>query len=404
MRLLTALSDTDELLGAQVCLYRHGRLLVDAAAGRMGPVDPRPVGSDALFQLFEAGAAVLAALALQQTTDGQLRLAAPVASVWPEFGAAGKGTITLLELLSHRIRLSDGLPPGAGMSEVCDADAMAHCVAAARAREGGAGAGSDAPWGWAMWGLLQSVSGGASVEALLADRICTPVGVPTHPATTELALAVPAGTAAAEARVAMHDASALMRRSGMDLAEVLTAPPPEAEAEAEAEAEEAEGGGEAAAGGGLQSMMGGVRGMLAPPFLNMTKLRHARLPGSSMHASARALATVYHGIGSGQLLPAELVDGLVAHREATADQPGVRWAAGFQLGLCIDSGGRVHTMLGHGSSGGAVGLCVPEAGVALAMTVSKLSPSGAATRRVVEAMLGELGLKIDHADGLLGKA
>ena len=43
LRLLHALADTAEVVGAQVCLFVEGRCVVDAAAGRMGLVDARPV-------------------------------------------------------------------------------------------------------------------------------------------------------------------------------------------------------------------------------------------------------------------------------------------------------------------------------------------------------------------------
>ena len=150
--------------------------------------------------------------------------------------------------------------------------------------------------------------------------------------------------------------------------------------------------------------------MLAPPFLNMAKLRYAQIPGASMHASARALATFYHGVSSARLLPAELVDGMVAHREVDGGGGGggggggVRWVAGFQVGACVDSSGRRLSVLGHGAAGGTVGLCVPEAGVVVAVTVSKLTPRGGATRRVVEAMLGEFGLRLSEASGMVGEA
>ena len=70
LRLMHGLAATGELLGGQACLIHNGRLLVDVAAGTMGPVDPRPVRTDSLFQLFAAGSPLLATLALQETQRG----------------------------------------------------------------------------------------------------------------------------------------------------------------------------------------------------------------------------------------------------------------------------------------------------------------------------------------------
>ena len=126
MRLMVALSDTGELLGCQACLVVNGKVLVDAAAGRMGPVNPRPVRTDTLFQLYGAGSALLSTIALREVARGALRLDAPVAAAWHDFGAGGKADLTLAQLLNHQTGLSvTGLPPSARLSqrrsESCDA-------------------------------------------------------------------------------------------------------------------------------------------------------------------------------------------------------------------------------------------------------------------------------------------
>ena len=72
----------------------------------------------------------------------------------------------------------------------------------------------------------------------------------------------------------------------------------------------------------------------------------------------------------------------------------MRWAAGFMVGHCLDGSGRKIAVLGHGAPGGTVGLCLPDAGLALASTVSKLSPSRTATRKGLDLLLSEHGLKL----------
>ena len=141
----------------------------------------------------------------------------------------------------------------------------------------------------------------------------------------------------------------------------------------------------------------------------MSRMRAAPLPSVSAFASARALATFYQGIGSAQLLPPELVDDLQRIDElsvrrsspAAAAAEGVRYAAGFQLADCTDASGRTVGVIGHGAPGGTLGLCVPGSGVALAVTVSKLSPGRVATCKIVEAVLGEFGLTLGKSAGLL---
>ena len=451
LRLLVALADTDELLGGQVCVYRRGVPLVDAAAGRLGPVDPTPTRTDSLFQIFAAGSPVLACLALQEATarGSELKLRSSIGEAWRAFATNGKGHHTLLDLLNHTIGLADPTPPDATLDDLCDADAMATLVAASTA---------TAPplspplpvhagpmWGWALWGALRAATG-APLDVLIRRGICSPLGLPTDPSATELTLSVPPEAAP---RVVTHDPSPLLKRSGLDLSEILSAPPKEEEEEEEEEEdgkdrrEEGLGTGGRTAGGAdeppqpsdqshaergetpsaatavedtvdatapapsFSSLLGGARQRLAPHFLNMRKLRQAHLPGVSMHASARALAAFYDAFGGGRtLLPPSVVTDVVALSSSQAlggGKGGVRWAAGFQVGECVDSNGRKCTVLGHSAPGGTIGLCIPAVELALAVTVSKLSPRRLAPRKVIELVLSEYGLKLTpHAmPGLL---
>jgi len=54
--------------------------------------------------------------------------------------------------------------------------------------------------------------------------------------------------------------------------------------------------------------------------------------------------------------------------------------------------GRAVTVLGHAAVGGTIGFCVPDRKVALAVTVSKLTPNKVAVKKLVELMMGECGL------------
>ena len=86
-------------------------------------------------QVYEAGAPLLATLALQLVSQGVLRLDAPIAEAWPAFGGAGKRHITLRALLRHVARVDLGVLRGAiDVPSVADAKAMGDAVAAAAAR------------------------------------------------------------------------------------------------------------------------------------------------------------------------------------------------------------------------------------------------------------------------------
>jgi CubicO group peptidase (beta-lactamase class C family) len=124
--------------------------------------------------------------------------------------------------------------------------------------------------------------------------------------------------------------------------------------------------------------------MLNPATLNMASLRAMCLPGASMHASAHALASFYAALGGARLLPRALLA-----RAAAA--PEGRYGLGLQRGAVVCGGRRV-AALGHAATGGSVGFCVPERGVACAVLVSNLSSERRVTRRVLAPLLAELEL------------
>ena len=314
---------------------------------------------------------------------------------------------------------------------------MASAIASSAAASGGTGSrpthGSSPSleWGWALSGALHATTG-QPLAALLEGRLATPLGI-----RGEICLAVPPS---AERRVATHDASALMRQGGLELSEITLLIVPrrgllmtagtllvggldlsemmlggggdddgdddDGDDEGGAAAGESDHAPPSAAGdaspAGPPSMLDARRLVELPPLLNMARLRAACLPGASMHSSARALATFYEALGAGRLLsPGALgsVRKLAGSGSAGKHESG---ALGFQFGGCTSDVRRDRLLaLGAAGVGGSLGLCVPEAGLALGITVSKLSASRLATRRLCELALSEVGLRLEHGP-LLG--
>ncbi|MEV0386680.1 serine hydrolase domain-containing protein [Nonomuraea sp. NPDC050643] len=99
-------AEQDGQTGSQLAVHVRGRRVVDLWAGD-------EVGGDTLTGVYSStkGAATLATALLVQ--EGVLELDEPVARHWPEFAAAGKDTITLRDVLTHRsgvIGVDGGLP------------------------------------------------------------------------------------------------------------------------------------------------------------------------------------------------------------------------------------------------------------------------------------------------------
>ncbi len=86
--------------GAQLCVWRHGRPVVDLWAGR-DKVGDRPFTEDMLTILMSASKGITATLAHILVDRGAIELDAPVARYWPEFAQNGKGGVLIRHLLTH---------------------------------------------------------------------------------------------------------------------------------------------------------------------------------------------------------------------------------------------------------------------------------------------------------------
>jgi CubicO group peptidase (beta-lactamase class C family) len=97
-------ADLDEI-GAAVCVAVDGIRVVDLWGGYVDATRTRPWRRDTLVNAYSVGKGVLAVLTLTLVEQGAIDLDAPVACVWPEFGARGKGRLTVRELLAHKAGL-----------------------------------------------------------------------------------------------------------------------------------------------------------------------------------------------------------------------------------------------------------------------------------------------------------
>jgi CubicO group peptidase (beta-lactamase class C family) len=117
-------------LGAAVCVLHRGQVVVDAWGGWADESRTRPWQRGTLVHVYSTTKPLVATCALLLVDRSRLGMDAPVADYWPEFGAAGKGAVTVRELLSHRaglVALSDPVPA----DEIFDWDAIVRRLAAA---------------------------------------------------------------------------------------------------------------------------------------------------------------------------------------------------------------------------------------------------------------------------------
>lgn len=88
--------------GAQLALYRHGKLALEMSGGIARRSPKKLVVPETLFVLFSATKAWAAVAAHLLIERGKLDLQARVAEYWPEFAKHGKRNVTIYHVLSHR--------------------------------------------------------------------------------------------------------------------------------------------------------------------------------------------------------------------------------------------------------------------------------------------------------------
>ena len=98
---------------ARFSVLIEGEAVVDLWAGHADTAKTTPFTDTTLTSVFSTGKAVMALLMATAVEAGQIDYDQTVASLWPEFGAAGKQEVTVAQLLSHQA----GLP---GFSEAVD--------------------------------------------------------------------------------------------------------------------------------------------------------------------------------------------------------------------------------------------------------------------------------------------
>jgi CubicO group peptidase (beta-lactamase class C family) len=357
--------DHDELGGA-VCVVVGGRVVVDLWGGHRDVGQRRPWGRDTLVDVFSVGKGLLATGVARLVGQGRLDLDAPIASLWPAFGAAGKEDVSLRHVLTHTAGLPAvrrRLPPGAMLSPPTMRRALAE----------------EAPWwapgsahgyhvntfGFLVGAVIERVTD-RPVGAFLRDEVTGPIGSDLH-----VGLAVRDLDRVAEFRWPM-------------------APPPEAAPEALE---------------GLELMRYNCywnpSGLSGAGVVNTTEWRVAQHPSTNAHATARGVARLYDAlVRGGATFGHDLVDPS-ALDEATAEavcgedlvlQRPSRFGLGFQLTMDERPIGRSPRGFGHFGAGGSLGFGDPEGAIAFGYVTSDMGPrwQNPRNRSLTEAVFASL--------------
>lgn len=411
--LIKELHEQDEVLGIQAVVVKGGETLVDLSAGQLSAVNPRPVTPSTLFNTFSVTKAFAATAVHILAEQKWLDYDDPVSKYWPEFGCKGKKDCTIRQALKHEAGLADALPENAQLVELLQWDNMVDFVANAEPshKPGERFEYHYITYCWLLGGIVKGASG-KSISEIMHEQIVQPLGLQG-----QLYLGgIPDGIAENQLAVLQLGLSQTAPNDAIIGGAKVSNSSKETDREAgpfnpNGQVEQKNGDSQKP----KWERFKGQEQMLNPTTFNMKRVRSACMPSANGHMSARALAKFYsslspHAVGNGRspILSASTVAACVsdAENEGSKTQksdtetdstilqatPGAKNGLGFQTFQFSKSTGDTVVGIGHSGMGGSLGFVIPDEDLAVGITVSHLSFSRLATKRIVQLICSELAL------------
>jgi CubicO group peptidase (beta-lactamase class C family) len=327
-----------EELGARFSAFRNGQVVVDIWAGHVDRARETPWADDTLACIFSTGKAVMSFLMARAVSKGLLDYEQPVAVYWPEFGAAGKDKITVGEALSHQGGLC-GFPEEMPPEEWLDWQAIcARLAAMAPLWPPGTRSGYHPQTvGFIAGELLKRVSGASIGETLRREFSALDVHCGLTPEEMARAAYMP------------KPPSAPVHRPDSEFTKIAFMKPWSAAARVARE-----------------------------------DWMAAEIPGSNMHATARAIAALIHpfandgvGVDGERHLSADAIEAALAVR-VTGDDLVLPFHLSIAAGLMANTQhhfGPSPSAFGHAGFGGSCAMVDPRSGISASYVMNKMSPS-----------------------------
>jgi CubicO group peptidase (beta-lactamase class C family) len=334
--------------GGALCIMIDGRVVADLWGGWTTAARGAPWQPDTLVNIFSVGKGLMSVLAARLAGSGRLDIDARVSAYWPEFGAAGKESVTVRQLISHQAGLPavrHRLPAGA----MLDWQLMTSAIAAQEPWwEPGTAHGYHVnTFGFAVGEVLRRASG-RTVGTLLREEVAGPLGADVH-------IGLPA---AEHGRVAEFSWPAV--------------PPAEAEPPELDDDQLME-----------YNAYFNPSGLSGAGVVNTQTWREAELPSTNGHGTAQGIARVYAALAAGGAVGGVRVVDARALADAITEQvygpdrilrrPS-RFGLGFQLTQPERPMGRSAGAFGHFGAGGSLGFCDPPAGVSFGYVTGQMGP------------------------------
>ncbi|GAB3305996.1 serine hydrolase domain-containing protein [Pseudoclavibacter terrae] len=164
--------------GISVTAYQNGRHLVSAWGGATAEGSDRPIHQDDLFGVFSVTKGATATLAAIMADRGWLDTGALVIDYWPEYGANGKESTRVRDLLSHRAGIPQ-MPEGVTPELLANWDWMVEKIAdhSPQFPPGEQNAYHVLVWGWLVGEVIRRADPqGRDFATIMKDELLTPVG------------------------------------------------------------------------------------------------------------------------------------------------------------------------------------------------------------------------------------
>lgn len=341
--------DRDEL-GAAVTVTLDGETVVDLWGGWADAARTRPWERETLVNVWSTSKGPTSLCAHILADRGLLDFDAPVAAYWPEFAAAGKESVLVRHLLSHRAGLA-GLREPHDLAQLCDWDLTVERLAAQEPWwEPGTRSGYHAlTFGHLVGEVVRRVSG-LRPGAFLEREVTGPLGI-------DFTIGLPEKEAERAAEL-VHPRVASSSEQAAIFAQLAPA-----------------------------AVAALANPLVGATEANTAQWRAAEIPAANGHGTARAVAALY-GIfagrgayGSRQVLSPEAAERV---REGQGSCRDLVLGAGFEhetetgLGLWLSgpngSYGPNPRAFGHDGFGGSCGLADPESGLSLGYVMNRMGP------------------------------
>jgi len=331
--------DQGEALGARFTVCKDGEVVLDLMGGHADLAGTQAFGPDTLTPVFSTTKAVMSLMIARLVDQGLITYDTPVAEAWPEFGQAGKGVVTLAQLMSHQAGLP-GFVPAAEPEIWFDASAVcARLAAQAPLWPLGTGSGyHPITIGYLAGEVFRRLDGRTLGTALRQD-LCEPLGL-------DLWIGLPDSE---------HGRVAQMRK------------PPAA------------------------PDLGVIDAIKRAAFLDKGSApggrgsadwRRMEIPSANGHATAEALARLMSvvasdgSLGGQAVVSVETLEALTSARVRGLDKVlpfDLIWAAGLMKNTGANGLGPGAQTVGHYGWGGSMAMADPERGLSVAYVMNKQS-------------------------------